>query len=359
MVGSLGQKAKKTLQEFVPEMDAKIRERFEIEIEKNFGFNERQKKLNREILEHAKEYILRPTKRLRGSFVYYGWKLGRDTPLRTVLSRGWGEVGWNAAIGIELVHAALLMHDDVMDRDEIRRGGPTTHKYYEKRYGSDAHFGEAMAVGVGDIVLCLGFNLLASCENHKSTIKMLSGIVQTGYGQAFDMVLERERGWAEDDIIALHKAKTAIYTYDIPLFVGGSLAGLSGEALKILHDYAMDGGVAFQLQDDILGVYGDDVKTGKLGYRDIKEGKVTLLFVKSKNERLKELWGKKDITINEVREARRIIEKTGSLEYSRKLAREYAARAAKTAERLRKLELDREAIDYIQGIAEYMVEREV
>lgn len=334
------------LQEFVPEIDERIAKYFDEELKKDFGFNERQRKLNREILEYAKEYILRPTKRLRSSFVYYGSMLGRDTPLRTNLSR------WKAAIGIELVHAALLMHDDFMDRDDNRRGGPTTHEYFRKKL-NDLHLGEAMAVTVGDALLCLGFELIPD----KSVFR---AITNTAYGQAYDLSLEAFRNWTEDDVIALHKAKTAIYTYENPLFIGAHLAGLEKEVFEVLHDYAMDGGVAFQLQDDILGVYGSPEKTGKSADSDLKQGKCTLMALKAWDRpELQKVWGNRGATREELDAAKAAIMACGAYEYNKKLAQEYAAKAAKTAEKLRKLDLNSEAIDYIQGIAEYMIDREM
>lgn len=337
---NLGDLAKRKLQEFVPEIDARIAKYFDEEIKKDFGFNERQKKVVREALGHAREYILRPTKRLRGSFVYYGSKLGGIEP------------DWNAAVGIELVHAALLMHDDFMDEDAVRRGGPTTHEFYGKLMDS-RHLGEAMAVNVGDALLCLGFELVP--DKH-----IFQAIANTAYGQAYDLSLEAFKSWTEEDVIALHKAKTAIYTYENPLFIGAHLAGLPKEAFDILHDYSMDGGVAFQLQDDILGVFGSPEKTGKSADSDLKQGKCTLMMLKAWDRpEVHKVWGKMDATRQDLDAAKKAIMDCGAYEYNKKLAREYVARAAKTAEKLRKLNLDKEAVDYIQGIAEYMVEREV
>ena len=134
------------LKEYVPKIDARIAGYFDEEIKRGFGFNGRQKKLVKQILEHAREYILRPTKRLRASFVHYGYKLSGKEPDERV---------WKAAIGVELVHAGILMHDDFVDEDEIRRGGPTTHKYF-----GGGHYGDSMAVNTGDALLCLGFELV-------------------------------------------------------------------------------------------------------------------------------------------------------------------------------------------------------
>ncbi len=331
--------SRQKLKDFVPEIDARIAEYFDEEIKKGFGFNGRQRKLVRQMLEHAWEYILRPTKRLRASFVYYGYKLSGKEPDEKV---------WRAAVGVELVHAALLMHDDFIDQDKFRRGGLTTHEYF-----GGGHYGESMAVTTGDALLCLGFELVEDKE-------ILRAIANTAYGQAYDVSLESFGKWTEDDVLTVHKAKTAIYTYENPLFVGAHLAGLSKKALSILHDYSMDGGVAFQLRDDVLGVFGDPKETGKSADSDLKQGKCTLLVLKAGDRpEVQKVWGKRDADKADIELAKKAIQDSGSLEYSLALTQKLARNAAKSAAKLRELKLNSEAIDYLQGIAEYMVEREV
>jgi len=162
------------------------------------------------------------------------------------------------------------------------------------------------------------------------------------------------------------KAKTAIYTYENPLMIGGLMAGLSKEAVQILHDYAMDGGVAFQLQDDILGVFGTPEKTGKSADSDLLQGKCTMLVLKVFNDGtpeqqkiVRKVWGKMKAERKDLDAAKQAIIDSGSLKYSSAVARRYAMKAAKTAFKLKRLNLNPKAIDYIQGIAEYMVNRDV
>lgn len=355
-------KAKATLIEYVSKIDKKLSDYWDSEIAKNFGFNERQKILVREMLIHSKEHNLRPAKRLRGSFVNYAYTLsGKEVDERL----------WQAAMAVELVHTGILMHDDFMDRDEIRRRGLTTHKYYQGKGSGDLHYGESMAVNVGDAVWNLGDELLASCgfESEKTIEalkKLFRGIVNTAYGQAFDVTLEVMGGWTEEDVISLHRAKTGIYTYENPLLIGAILGGLDEKAKNILTEYSIDGGVAFQLQDDILGVFGTEEDTGKSADSDLRQGKCTLLILKAqemgtKQERkaVEDVWGDMEASRIKLDLAKRAIEECGSLEYNRSLAREFAKKAAAKAGELRDLNLDPEAIDYIQGIAEYMVARKV
>lgn len=355
-------KAKASLVGYVSRIDKRLSKYWDEEIAKNFGFNERQKMLVREILLHSKEHNLRPAKRLRGSFVNYAYALsGKPVDERL----------WWAAMAVELVHTALLMHDDFMDRDLVRRNGPTTHIFYANKTKDNLHYGESMATNVGDAVLCLGYQLLLNCGFGLGQVKgamdqMLRGIINTAYGQAYDVTLEVMESWTEDDVISLHKAKTGIYTYENPLLIGAILGGLNESVQKILSEYAADGGVAFQLQDDILGVFGTEEDTGKSADSDLRQGKCTLLVLKAlemgNGEQIKAVgavWGKIDAGRVGLDLAKKAIDESGSLEYNRQLARKYAAKAAKTASKLRRLKLNSESVDYIQGIAEYMVTRKV
>ncbi len=360
-MNQLAEGAKKTLEGYVKEMDRRLGDWWDGEIEKEFGFSLRQRAVVKEMLIHGREHNLRAAKRLRGSLVNYGFQLsGRKIDDRV----------WRAAMAMELVHTALLMHDDFMDEDEVRRGGPTTHVFYGQKRG-DVHYGESMAVNSGDAVLCLGFEELLSCgfESDRARMamkQMLRGITNTAYGQAYDVTLEVEKEWKEEDVLVLHRAKTAIYTFENPLLIGAILGGVSEDVKQILNEYSVDAGVAFQLQDDILGAFGSSAETGKSVSSDLKQGKCTMLVLKvlekgSAEQRrvIKKVWGNRRAGDKEVSEAKEVIEETGSLAYSRELARKLAGQAAVTVGRLRELGMESQAVDYIQGIAEYMVERKV
>lgn len=350
--------AKKTLEEYVPQIDQKLTTLWDKEINRHFGFNARQREVVKQLLIHSKEHNLRPSKRLRGSFVNYGYALSNLVPNDDI---------WKAACAIELVHTGILMHDDFMDRDDTRRGGPTTHKFFEQIL-KNSHLGEAMCVTVGDAIFWYGFELLAECGNLGAVTQLIRACVDTAYGQAYDVSLESFIDWTEDDVITLHKAKTAIYTYQNPLFIGMKLAGITNPSVyKIIEDYSMDGGVAFQLQDDILGVFGTPEKTGKSADSDLLQGKCTLMVLhllqkgtKEQIAALKKVWGKLTASKSDLDLAKKALQASNSYEYNKQMAKDFAQKAANTAAKLRSInDLNSKAIDYIQGIAEYMVIREV
>ncbi len=360
--------AKAALENFVTKIEKVLESYFNNEIANVFGVSKKEKDLSTHIWKHIKEHNLRPAKRLRGSFVYYGYKLLDGKKRKDIL---------NAAMSIELIHTALLIHDDFMDQDDTRRGKPTTHEYYKSYHTNNKfrfnpfHYGESMAVTVGDVALLAGHELIGKSKfNTERKLhalnRTLRGIVNTGLGQAFDITLEGKGVASEKDITDLHLAKTAIYTYENPLHVGSVLAGAKMNDLDLISKYAIPGGIAFQLQDDILGLYGDPIKTGKPAHSDLRQGKMTLLITKAlefgsktQQKRLREIWGKRDLTESEANEARKIVRDTGSLEYSHKVSVKWAKKAQKAIPEMKKRKWNEEAIYYLDGIAQYMVERDV
>lgn len=355
----LGKWAKDKLENLAGILDKKLENYWDEEIGSNFGFNETQRELVKNMLLHGKEHNLRKAKRLRGAFVYYGFKLG---------GRNIDERIWPAAEAVELVHTALLMHDDFMDRDLVRRGGPTTQVYFAN---GDEHYGESMAVCLGDAILCLGFERLNNCGFdpilvNRASQQFTRGITNTALGQAYDTSLSKMKEMTEEMVMSLHRAKTGIYTYENPLMIGGILSGLDDEVMNVLREYAIAGGIAFQLQDDILGIFGNEEKTGKSANSDLLQGKVTLLIVKlmengteEQKQVVKKVWGKLEAANEDIEAAKLAIKESGAYEYSVAKAKEYAENAATFAANLRKFNLDKESIDFLEGIARYMVEREV
>jgi geranylgeranyl diphosphate synthase type I len=368
-------KAKRTLTNFANKINPQLEDYFDNEIKKRFGVNPAEKKLALQALRHIKEHNLRPAKRARAAFIYYGYKLFEKSNGNKIKTDG--AAVRHAAMSIELVHTGLLMHDDKMDQDETRRGLPTTHIHFRnihkknyKHRGADL-YGDNMAVDLGDAVMMLGVEILGKSKfdmdrKLAAINRLLRGVVNTAYGQAYDITLEAIGNASESDIVALHHAKTAIYTYENPLHIGAILAGAKKSDLELLSEYAIPGGVAFQLQDDILGLFGDPRKTGKPAHSDLRQRKPTLLITKAlenstpkQKKRLLQIWGKENLNTKEANEARKIVVDTGSLDYSKQLSKKWAKKAQKAMPKMKSRGWDQKAIDYLDGIAQYMVEREL
>lgn len=367
MKSKKAENGKSTLTKFASKVNKELKKYFETKIKDVFYVSQKERILNTHIQKHIAEHDLRPAKRLRGSFIYYGYRLFKNDREKDLMK---------AAISIELIHTALLMHDDFMDQDDTRRGLPTTHEYYSSYHKKNKfrfdpmHYGESMAVTIGDVALMDGFEILGK-SNFSNDLKMeainrtLKGISNTAYGQAYDITLESTGKASEKDIFDVHHGKTSIYTYENPLHIGAILAGANKSDLDLLSKYAIPGGIAFQLQDDILGLFGDTKKTGKPAHSDLRQGKMTLLIIKAlesankkQKDTLMKIWGKHNLTEKEAEIARKIVAETGSLEYSKKISIGWAKKAQKAIPEMVKRGWNKKAVDYLDGIAQYMVERE-
>lgn len=318
----------------------------------------------KEMMELLKDFTLRGGKRVRAAMIYYGYKCFNKNKESELLK---------AAMCIELVNSSLLIHDDIIDCDSLRRGGLTLHKAYEKihskRYNGrkDAgHFGESMAIIAGDALACLANQLLVYSDFRKENklraiAKLNQAVHKVIYGQALDIISELKDNFNVKDILNIHHLKTASYTIEGPLHIGALLAGAGEKDLKVLSAYGIPLGKAFQIQDDILGMFGDEKELGKPVGSDIKEGKRTLLVLKAiekgnlmQKAFIKRNLGNKHIGLQELREFRKIVEETGSLEYSQNLAKKLIEEA-KSA--VRNTKFRKEGKDFLLGIADYMLER--
>ena len=235
-----------------------------------------------DLLDAASE-LLAGGKRLRAAFCYWGWRgAGQGDDPRIVVVAG----------ALELLQAAALIHDDVMDDSDTRRGRPAVHRRFAELHrsagwhGDPGRFGLAGAVLLGDLCLSWSDSLLSGCglprvsEPAARTVfdQMRTELMA---GQYLD-VLEQASA-VEGDPGAPERArrvirhKSAKYTIEQPLLLGGVLAGAPEAVLAAYSAYGLPLGEAFQLRDDVLGVFGDPAETGKPAGDDLREGKRTVL----------------------------------------------------------------------------------
>jgi geranylgeranyl diphosphate synthase type I len=255
----------------------------------------------------------------------------------------------------------------------MRHGVETIHVRYRelaKRHfkGKDAdHFGNSMAIIIGDMIGALGNQVLFESGFPPEVIiralhKMQVIITLTVIGESQDVYIENKGKASEKEIMQMYENKTAKYTVEGPLHLGAILAGADENFLQSLSAYSIPAGIAFQIQDDILGVFGQVKKIGKPVGSDVVQGKQTILVAKAlekagKKEKmiLRKCLGKSDLTEDELDEFREVIRSTGSLEYARKLATSLIVKAKKEIE---KAAMDMEAKEFLSGIADYMLNRE-
>lgn len=268
-------------------------------------------------------------KRMRGGLVKLGYECFKKADEEKILP---------VSAAMEITHGAILLHDDIIDQSPLRHGRPTVHKRYEeyhrKHYqkGESGHYGESLAIVVGIAGYYGAISLLTQAEfpenlKVQAIAELCRFMIETGYGETLDIDLAYQDQIAEKEVLAIHTLKAAQYTIVGPLKIGGILAGVRETQLKKFEDFGLPVGIAFQLQDDLLGIFGSEEEVGKRSGDDIVEGKNTLLYTQalkrgnsSQRKRLKGLWGKREISNKEIEEVKQIIRETGAFAYSVKLA---------------------------------------
>lgn len=235
------------------------------------------------------------------------------------------------AAAVELVHNFTLIHDDIMDRDEVRRGVPTVHKLW----------GEAMAITAGDLLFSKAFEVLVDAVDKgvpparvaKAARQLARSSSVVAEGQALDMMFEEEEDIGIEDYLKMIYKKTGAL-FEASAVLGGLVSTEDEGVLAGLATYGKSLGIAFQIRDDVLSITGEEGELGKPVYNDIREGKKTLPIIYAlerlgdeERERLRYLIGRRDASPEELREAAELIKKSGAVDYAEKLAEEYMKRA--------------------------------
>ncbi len=185
------------------------------------------------------------------------------------------------AAALELIGSGLLVHDDVIDQDEQRRGQTTLHTQYrllaqQKKYQQPQRFGKSLAICVGDLVFFLAYELLSGKLIKLFTQQLSKTIL--GEMQDVELALINDQEVNRVDILQMYSDKTASYTTSLPLMAGAMLAQQDQQLILQLNELGKTLGLIFQLKDDEIGLFGDRKKTGKPVGADIREGKKTLYY---------------------------------------------------------------------------------
>ncbi len=236
---------------------------------------------SRDVRKRVLEYTLRG-KMIRGALVFTGAGLASPSMSGTDQAAIGG-----AAAAMELIQSFLLIHDDIMDDDDIRRGKAAVHTQYrhhaaENNWGQPERTGIALGICAGDIAGFWAMQLLGeiplSTAVFSRVMKLVSKeIVTVGMAQMLDVshgVQDTEPGF--EDIISVYRYKTGRYTFALPLMLGWIIAGGDEKQLDLLGALGEAMGVIFQIQDDYIGIFGDSSVTGKPNTSDIAENKKTL-----------------------------------------------------------------------------------
>jgi len=287
------------------------------------------------------DLLSRGGKRIRGALVMVGYQMcgGRDTAMIT-----------RAATAVEMMHAYILLIDDIQDRSALRRGKPTVHKlletYHQRHHlkGSAAHAGVSLGLNAAMSGSHAAQMLLAGLEVEAELRLKAIGIINhtmlvTAHGQTADIMNQLTPKVTRTNIDRVMEWKTAHYTFLNPLCVGMVLAGAGCESTDAIRQYALHAGIAFQITDDCIGLFGSKAAAGKDPMDDMREGKHTLLI----NYALKHsapadaaflatCLGNSKITKQDFARVKRIVKNSGAYNYARATAARHIAVALKSLE---------------------------
>ncbi|TDT78196.1 geranylgeranyl diphosphate synthase type I [Arthrobacter sp. AG258] len=308
-------------------------------------------------------------KRLRALMCYWGWRgAGGAAGASQVVTAG---------AALELFQAAALIHDDIIDRSDTRRGGPSVHRRFSQLHTAQGwaldgeRFGQAAAILAGD--LCLSFSEEAFTDIGEraasgSRARLIFNLMRAEVmaGQYLDILEEvagpvRDRAGAVGRAQSIIRFKSAKYSTEHPLALGGALAGASNELLRGYSAFALPLGEAFQLRDDVLGVFGDPLTTGKPAGDDLREGKRTVLVALALDQAspaesafIDASLGSPDLSEADILDIRRIIEDSGALQATEVLIGEFGAAAFDALDELELEDLPKTAL---RRLAEATVSR--
>lgn len=352
-----------TLRDFKARLDPKIAAYFDTTLTDA----KKDDDLVHEALSHVRTMTLAGGKRLRPAFMYYGYLAAGGTDRERLL---------DTAVAVELIHIFLLIHDDIIDRDALRHGEPTLHERYRawgKQYlglENPEHFGDSIALIVGDMLFAMGNDIIFNSgfpeKNMYAALSRMQKIVShTVVGQARDIYIEYRGKATEAEILSMYEKKTARYTVEGPLHLGALLAGGTPELTAELSRYALPIGTAFQIQDDILGIYGDEARIGKPVGSDIREGKITLLVShvfehadRATKKELDQLLKKgQTLTLTDIERFRSIIRETGALSAAKELTFRFIEDGKRSLATLQ-FPIVPESREFLEGVADYMAKRE-
>ncbi|WP_436495746.1 polyprenyl synthetase family protein [Actinokineospora sp. HUAS TT18] len=230
------------------------------------------------------DFVLGGGKRLRPTFAWWGWRgaggEGDGDQAHAVL---------RAVSALELIQACALVHDDLMDASAMRRGKPTVHVSFTAQHrargwlGEPERFGAAAAILLGDLALAWaddmftgsGVDPARQAAGQEPWRAMRTEMLA---GQYLDVHTQAMGDESAEAALSVARMKTAAYTIERPLHLGAAMAGAPAPMVAALREFGADLGLAFQLRDDILGMFGDSDVTGKPAGDDLREGKRTLLI---------------------------------------------------------------------------------
>ncbi|MFV2173014.1 polyprenyl synthetase family protein [Actinomadura sp. LOL_016] len=281
-------------------------------------------------------FVLHGGKRLRPLLCYWGWRAAGGEDCTEII---------RAASALEIFHAFCLIHDDIMDDSALRRGRSTLHcaaaDQHTARHwrGDPRRFGVATAILLGDLCMTWADELLSGSGVPAARLAAARPYyhrmrAEVCYGQHLDILEQAHGPTTAERSMRVLLYKTAKYTVERPLQVGGALAGTSPELLAVYSRFGVPVGEAFQLRDDVLGAFGDPGVTGKSDLDDFRDGKPTVLIAHAvehatpaQRRLITSLHGSPDLDGHGADRLREVLVDTGALAAVERMINEREGRA--------------------------------
>ncbi|MES1242934.1 MAG: polyprenyl synthetase family protein [Acidobacteriota bacterium] len=319
-----------------------------------------------ELIDGVGQLAVHGGKRLRPALVYHACRACGGPPDADVLP---------LALATELLHTYLLIHDDIMDHAEIRRGQPAAHVRFRNAHrasgyhGDALDFGRSVAILLGDLAHTWAVELAAGAaasrpippEVGRCFSEMSEEVIG---GQYLELLVAQRRRASEAELTRVLRLKSGRYTAERPVQLGALLAGAPAEVVGELSRYGSAVGEAFQLQDDLLGMFGDAATTGKPVGDDLREGKFTFLIhhalaaaAPEQREALEDALGDPGVGAEDVARVQRILEETGARAKVAAMVEERLRAARQALEGLPGLRPEGRL--FLEGLLDYLWEREL
>ena len=277
-----------------------------------------------------RDLILAGGKRLRPAFCHWAFVGAGGDPFDARVTDG--------GAALELLHTFALIHDDIMDGSSTRRGTETVHVTFEERHAlagwraEGRRFGEGVAILVGDLAFVYADHLMDGAPPAARAV-FTELRIEVNVGQYLDLVGTARGRVGEHEARRISRYKSGKYTVERPLHLGAALAGRLDDLAAPLSGYGIPLGEAFQLRDDLLGVFGDETVTGKPVGEDVREGKPTVLFALAARRagpaaaRVLERYGAPDLGAADVAALQDVLLETGAVEQLERSIDELVAQA--------------------------------
>ena len=283
------------------------------------------RKLSVLLLSSIKEFIARDGKRIRPILFCLGY-LGFSKKAAPGLYR--------SALSLELLHDFLLVHDDIIDKSDTRRGKPSMHALLNRHLKNKKGLkfsGQDLSIIIGDVMYALALDAFLAVREkperkERALKKLITAALYTASGEFIELLLGEKpiEKITKSDIYKIYDYKTANYTFASPLAIGAILAGAEESQLKKLFDYGMCLGRAFQIKDDIIGTFAKQSDIGKSNLSDIGGAKRTLLIWYAYNHcdkkgkfAIRKAFSAKQAGQKELFKIRQVLSDSGSLNYAK------------------------------------------